>query len=450
MKRFVFRILACAAIAALAACSGASQSPLPMSPVAQQNAAGDDNPLSPAMNPFAAMPGTVQHVCDQTPHPGFAHCDMLVMAGLHVDFDAEMHPNKSCLHHPGCYGPSDLQAAYNVVSDSASKGKGMTVAVVDAYGYPTATSDLATYRSFFKLPACGAGCYSIVNQEGAKGPLPKIGPPSDDWRPEEALDVDMVSALCPNCKIILVQVKSPSFSNLEAGVRAAAKLGAVVISNSYGGSEGGPATNSAYAIAGRTTLASAGDNGYGAQMPCSYASVICVGGTNLKPASTSRHWAEVVWDGLSGHDCSSGPCATGSGCSSVVAKPSWQTDTGCTWRSETDVSADADPASGVVISCTPCEPAGGSSPLLGGDGGTSASSPMMGAMVAIAGNATSFNASKLWAKGGTSAFNDVTHGTNASANTTGLCPSSYTYICVARVGYDGPTGWGTPNGTGGL
>ena len=72
---------------------------------------------------------------------------------------------------PSGYAPSDLSSAYNV----ASSGNSSTlVAIVDAYGYPNAESDLAAYRSHYGLPACtkANGCLKIVNQSGQTSPLP--------------------------------------------------------------------------------------------------------------------------------------------------------------------------------------------------------------------------------------------------------------------------------------
>ncbi|MBV8491505.1 MAG: hypothetical protein JO199_13340, partial [Candidatus Eremiobacteraeota bacterium] len=160
--------------------------------------------------------------------------------------------------------------------------------------------------------------------------------------------------------------------------------------------------------------------------------------------------SEVVWDGLTKNMCGSGtPCATGSGCSALVPKPSWQKDVGCKKRSATDVSANADPYTGVVIACTPCVPKG-QSPLFAGEGGTSESSPLMGGMFGLAGNASTYTPAMLWGFKG-KGFYDITSGTNAKKGVTGLvCPAAYSYICTARAGYDGPTGWGTPNGVSSL
>lgn len=441
MKKTIAGAVAILAVAALAACSGGltQSSILP----SQSQSIG---PMSRAMSPYELllMQAPRYRACPQATRPGEFTCFAIFS---NVVLPENMTTNgSSCLHQPGCYGPSDLQAAYGITSAAKTGGKNMTVAIVDAYGYPKAKSDLVGYRKFFKLSAAKL---TIVNQKGQTKPLPK---PNAGWDGEQALDLDMVSAICPNCKILLVQANSSSGSDLTAGVATALRM-ANVVTNSWGG----PEVSSTYPTfdnhPGHVVTASAGDGGVGAgygkggaQEPCAFQGVVCVGGTSLTLNSGSRV-NEVVWNGLSGpHECSTGPCATGSGCSLKVPKPSWQKSVssvnGCKMRNESDVSADADPFTGVVIAF------GGK--LLGGAGGTSASSPMIAAMYALAGNTSSATPATLWAKGSTGAFHDITSGTNSRKGVTYVCPASFSYICKARAGYDGPTGWGTPNGLGAL
>ncbi|HVS47216.1 MAG TPA: peptidase S8 [Verrucomicrobiae bacterium] len=322
---------------------------------------------------------------------------------------------------PSGFGPSSLQSAYNLPSSTA--GTGQTVAIVDAYNDPNAEADLGVYRAQYGLAACTTanGCFRKVSQTGTT----KYPRNNGGWAQEESLDLDMVSAICPNCHILLVEATSATNANLGTAVNEAAALHATEISNSYGGGESG-SSNSAYNHAGIIITASAGDSGTGAQQPASYATVVAVGGTTLTKSSNSRGWSETAWSG------------TGSGCSAYVAKPSWQTDKGCTKRSETDVSAVADPNTGVAVYDSYAYQ-GYQGWLV--FGGTSVSSPLMASVYALAGNAASLNAAQsIWQHGGTSALNDVTSGSNGS------CSGSYPYICKAGVGYDGPTGWGTPSG----
>jgi hypothetical protein len=318
------------------------------------------------------------------------------------------------------YGPSQLQSAYNLPSSTA--GSGQTVAIIDAFDYPTAAADLATYRSAAGLPACGTGCFSKVNQNGAASPLPPSAG-TTGWDVEEALDIDMVSAICPLCHIILVEATSPTTANLGAAVNSAVSLGAKFISNSYGGSESTSDSSSDtqfYNHPGVAITASAGDDGFGVEYPAASKFVTAVGGTSLSTSTNARGWNETVWSG------------SGSGCSVDDAKPTWQTDTGCARRTNNDVAAVADPNTGVAVYNTFSE--GGWLEV----GGTSASSPIIAATYALAGTpaAGTYPSSYLYAH--PSNFYDVTSGSD------GTC--SPAYLCTGEVGYDGPTGLGTPHG----
>ena len=135
---------------------------------------------------------------------------------------------------PAGYGPGDLQSAYAL--PSAAGGSGQTVAIVDAFDNPNAEADLAVYRAQFGLPPCTTanGCFSKVNQAGLASPLPT---PDAGWAAEISLDVQMVSATCPNCRILLVEANSNLNTDLYPAVNTAVSLGAKFVSNSYGGSE---------------------------------------------------------------------------------------------------------------------------------------------------------------------------------------------------------------------
>jgi hypothetical protein len=81
---------------------------------------------------------------------------------------------------PSGFGPADLTSAYKL---NASITSTATIAIVDAFNYANAASDLASYRSQFGLPACtvASGCLTIINQTGATSPLPAAPPSGDDW-----------------------------------------------------------------------------------------------------------------------------------------------------------------------------------------------------------------------------------------------------------------------------
>ena len=369
--------------------------------------------MAVANDQFAqAQPSTVTtaHSCAAKPAPGFAACNAIVRTDAGARSFAPAAPSG--------LSPANLKSAYKLPAG----GAGLTVAIVDAYDDPNAASDLATYRSTFGLPACTAasGCFRKVNQTGGTSyPTGNTG-----WSEEISLDLDMVSAVCPSCKILLVEATTPSFVNLGTAENTAVSLGAVAVSNSYGGGESSAETTTYdkyYNHPGVAITVSSGDSGYGVEYPAASRYVTAVGGTSLHTASSSRGWTESAWSGA------------GSGCSAFETKPSWQKDSGCSRRTVADVSAIADPNTGVAVYDT----YGTSGWLV--FGGTSVASPIIASVYALAGKpaAGSVPASVAYAHP-TSLF-DVTTGSNGS------CGGSY--LCTAKPGYDGPTGLGTPNGT---
>jgi subtilase family serine protease len=321
---------------------------------------------------------------------------------------------------PSGYTPADLQSAYNL---STAGGAGQTIAIVDAFDDPNAESDLAVYRAQFGLPPCTTanGCFRKIDQNGGSNyPRGDKG-----WAEEISLDLDMASAICPNCNLLLVEAKTNSFTNLAAAVNQAAAQGANVISNSYGGGEfsGETSSEASFNHPGVMITVSSGDAGYGVEFPAASRYVTAVGGTRLVRASNARGWTETVWSGA------------GSGCSAYITKPSWQTDAGCSRRTVADVSAIADPNTGVAVYDTFRIRGGGWLVF----GGTSVSAPIIGGVYAPAGNGSSITYGSF-SYSHTGSLFDVTSGSNGS------CGGSY--LCTGVVGFDGPTGNGTPNGTG--
>ncbi|MEU9080460.1 putative Ig domain-containing protein [Kitasatospora sp. NPDC048538] len=360
-----------------------------------------------------------KRLCAAPTRPGQMAC--LALARTDLPQQASLAPDIN----PSGYGPTDLAAAYNLPT---SAGSGATVAIVDAQDDPNAESDLAAYRSQYGLPACTTanGCFRKVDQRGGTSyPTADSG-----WAGEISLDVDMVSAVCPNCHILLVESDDASMDNLGAAVNTAVSMGAKYVSNSYGGSEDStdPSSDSSYFNhPGVAITVSSGDSGYGVEYPAASQYVTAVGGTSLNRASTSRGWSEKVWGSTSGGN------GAGSGCSAYDPKPSWQKDTGCGKRTVADVSAVADPATGVAVYQT----YGGSGWNV--YGGTSASSPIIAAVYALAGTPAAGTTPASYPYAHTASLYDVTSGANGSCS-----PS---YLCTAGSGYDGPTGLGTPNGT---
>ncbi|MEY9934478.1 subtilase family serine protease [Catenulispora sp. GP43] len=389
--------------------------------------AGSAHASQPA--PSTANQGST-HACPAVIMVGHEYCFALKRNGIHNSLASA---SPASIPSGVGYGPSQLQSAYNLTSASASDGAGRTIAIVDAYDDANAASDLAAYRSAAGLPAAN---FKKVNQTGAASPLPSAPPANDDWTLEESLDLDMASAICPLCNIVLVEANNDSGNGLFIAQNAAASL-AGYVSNSWGGTESStePSMDSSYFThaSGIVTTVSAGDSDYGVSYPATSPKVVSVGGTSLSPALNSRGWTESVWNTTTGSE------GTGSGCSAYEARPSWQTalnlPAGCTNRIDNDVAADADPATGAAVYDTANGNAGWNEV-----GGTSVSSPMVAAMFALAGNAGASPAQDIYQH--TSNFFDVTAGNN------GTC--SPAYLCTAETGYDGPTGIGTPNGVAGL
>jgi IPT/TIG domain len=336
----------------------------------------------------------------------------------------------------GGFDPVDLQSAYNVHPRGGAARQ--TIALVEGAGDPEAEEDLAKYRERYGLKPCTTanGCFRKVNEEGQE----KNYPPSNEWEFETSIDVDMVSATCPECHILLVEANSEAFADLGASVNKAVELGATEISNSYGfpeefcGEGNCEQFNVDYDHPGVPVIASAGDTAYDNQLdgwaspefPAASPYVVAVGGTSLEQASNKRGWSEEVWlepgRGLGG----------GGGCSRSEQKPAWQFDTGCATRADNDVAAVS--ACGTPVSVYDTVPYGGWETACG----TSVAAPLVAGIEA---HASEYVRSLPGAEAfytEPSAMFDVTAGGD------GVCEPEY--LCNAGVGYDGPTGNGAPDG----
>lgn len=424
---------------AVAACGGGggstqaivSPSPSPVAcaaaRIAAQTAAYLARPLhfTAALVPQRIGPGPSVRVCP-TAGPGVARC----FAWVRTDVARP-------LVSAAGYAPADLQAAYGLSTAAASNGTGQIVAVVDAHEDPKAEADLSVYRSTFGLPACTTanGCFLKVNQNGKKSPLPTTDS-TGSWEAEESLDLDMVSAICPKCSIRLIETNSDNTNDLYAGEDTAATVcGATEISDSWGTNEYSTehSDEAFFNHTGVVVTVAAGDAGFGVNFPATSSFVTSVGGTTLNHASAST-WTQTVWSG------------TGSGCSQFIDQPSWQASLAvvsagtCRKRVDNDVAIEADPNTGVAGYDT----FGGSDPNASCSswcvfGGTSASAPMVAGVYALAGNGASLNGASL-AYSNTSSLTDIVSGND------GTCGG--TYLCTAGPGFDGPTGLGSPVGTG--
>jgi hypothetical protein len=435
--------------------------------------------------------------------------------------------------------PRDLHAAYGLPDEAASSYPEQTIALVDAYNDLTAEEDLKGYSKEFGLPECTTAnkCFAKVNQDGEAANLPfpqsqaslevmetlckgseagesaqkreereeacYVEREAKGWTVEISLDIETAHAICGHCHIALVEADSASYADLEAAEEAAVALHATEISNSWAGPECVEGLHgrecvqdsSAFDHPGIVIAAAAGDDGYlnwleeprssFANFPASSPHVLAVGGTRLKTLGPEGEWTgESVWnDGGESEGEKDGYGAGGSGCSVQFAAQPWQADVadwpsvGCAAkRAVADVSADADPYSGVAVHDTSpeCryqyEEAKVKHVLYWCTiGGTSLASPLIASVFALAGGAqgVAYPAQTLYenAVASPASLHDVTAGSNGEClspfdEDTGLQPCdaaeeatascSSQLICLTRSGYDGPTGVGTPDGIAGF
>jgi subtilase family serine protease len=338
-------------------------------------------------------------------------------------------PSSAARKAPAGWGPRDIEHAYKL---PVGRDSHALVAVVEAFDTPKLETYLNVYRKQYGLGPCtvGNGCFRKVGQNGSARHLPPSGVLTG-WDLEATLDVDMVSAACPTCRILVVEANGQAFNQLAAAEDTAARLGAVAISNSYGARETGflQSFAQAYRHRGATIVVSSGDFGFtAASFPANLATVTAAGGTQLSRAHNKRGWSEAVWNSEDG--------AGASGCSAYVAKPSWQHDKDCPGRTVADVSA-------VAYNLAIYNKDWGGWGLVGG---TSASSPIIAGIYGLAGNAAGVRPGYEYAHA--NALFDVTRGNNDWFYGENGAACGYDYLCMAQKGYDAPTGLGSPDGIG--
>lgn len=379
---------------AVSACNAGGSTSLPV--------AGGQSAITNAMMPQWQKTHSAVRACNGARTGGQMQCDALILT---QGFGPMVNGWK----------PADFQAAYNL--PSSTKGAGNIVAIVDAFDNPNVTSDLTAYRNEFGLPKVKFGKY---NQKGQKKNYPQG---NTGWGVEIDLDVEMASASCPKCTIYLIEANDNYTNNLYAAEKEAVKLGAKVISNSWGGGGGSP-SGGAFDHPGVTYLASAGDGGYGMQDPADYENILSIGGTLLHLNGTT--YTESVWPD------------SGGGCS-IVTKPSWQKDPKCSERTGNDIAA---VAYGVALYDTYGNNGWGEV------GGTSVSSPLLAGVFGLTGHAQQ-GGKLFWTN---KKIKKYMH--SSITGTLNGCPSQFTgtYICDGNTGqfktYSGPSGWGSPNGVG--
>ncbi len=335
----------------------------------------------------------------------------------------------ACSPTGGCgFTPQQLETAYGLTS-VLSHGAGTKVALIEAGDYAAATSDLATYRTQYGL---GTGNLTRYNENGqTSGYPPSCG--NYGWCFETALDIDMVSASCPQCTIYLMEAKG-GISDFEKAEASAVMLGATILSNSWSCPEdwdcGDTNFPNFFNTPGIAYLASTGDDSYNTiGAPSDLDTVIGVGGTQLATSGTG--FTESIWSGASAG------CADAAVVGSNVPKPSWQHDKGCTSRTDGDISSQSGCSPGVAIY----------SGVYGGWTGvcgTSVASPFLAGVIALKGNAAHMNGGEHFWKLRVQSRNNNLHAITSGND--GSCGGSY--LCTAGTGqfktYSGPGGWGSP------
>jgi subtilase family serine protease len=343
------------------------------------------------------------------------------------------------------YGPTQFHTAYNLpctpggavasVCSAPSTFGPETIAIVDAGNFSTGTSGLQTslsnYDTNYDLPACtlSNGCLDVVNQSGSTSSLPS----DQGWSDEIALDVEVAHMVCQTCKIVLVEANSDLTSDLATSNVTAATFNPISISNSWGSSVDQSFLDSDFTPTGIADVVATGDNGSvsnGASWPADVPDVTAVAGTTLQINSDNTWNSESVWDD------------SGGGCSDYYNAPLWQTSlsnwntAGCgSYRSFGDVSADADPSTGAAININS---------TWYQYGGTSLATPIIASIYALADGIPSGTTavSIPYSSYSGANFHDVTSGSD--------CDGSNVTHCTAGVGFDTPSGLGTPDGINGF
>jgi subtilase family serine protease len=383
-------------------------------------------PSALARTPLAGHPQPILRTvpCDKI-QPGRASCSLIVNL------------TATLMNRPGStpmgYGPADLQSAYGLTHAALTRGTGQTVAVVMPYTDPTAEADLAVYRAQYGLPSCttGNGCFQRLNEKGQPAPLPRH---SAGWAEVTSNTLDMVSAICPNCGIDLVEANDNFFKNFDLAVRTARALASVVDVAWYAPERrfmDEPKYTSPYNGPGGFVVATGGHDGYTtvAQYPADLPTVTAVGGTTLTRSGNARGWTETAWGSTVEQE------GAGSACSRLFPKPAWQIDKGCPMRMDSDVSIEEDPNPGVATYYTDKGP--------GWVVDSASGAGLISGVVGLAQNGATIGHDYPYTHG---SLHDIVGGNNDISNQGCLAGETPKYFCNGLRGYDGPTGLGTPNG----
>jgi subtilase family serine protease len=385
-------------------------------------------PAQAARHESARPAPGMRRACQWPPAPGTASCFALYQPQTSVN-RAIARGLSGKVARPQGLTPKQIESAYRL---PVSRQSHQTVAVSIAYNTPHLAYYLRVYRKYFGLPPCTvkSGCFRVVNQYGGRKKLPPSGRLSG-WDLEVTLDVSMISVACPHCHILVVEANNANLGPLGMTDKTAARLGAQVISNSYGQPENTLAMTYAhyYRLKHHTVVVASGDSGFtSANFPANLATVTAVGGTVLSRSHDRRGWREAVWNNYAG--------AGSSGCSAYVRRPSWQHRVQCPGRTIADVAA-------VAWNVPIYNKAWGGWVTVGG---TSVAAPLIAGIYGLAGNGATVTTEDLYQH--PRSFNHIGIGNNAwdFAPMSPKIRCGNDYLCVATRGYNAPTGLGTPDG----
>lgn len=299
-------------------------------------------------------------------HQAHAACPQVIGQPTCLALIQDKDVKPACMGETCGWGPIDFQTRYNL--PSGTNGLGQIVAIVDAYDEPNASSDLSTYRTQFGL---GSANFTKYNQTGQTKDYPQSCV-SGGWCVAEDLDIEMVSAACPNCTIYLVEANTSASTDLESAEAEAVKLGAHIVSNSWLCFGSISCVGKKYFdTAGVEYVAASGDSGSNqVGFPAAFDSVSAIGGTQL--AKSGSKYSETIWsDG-------------GGGCATGIKKPKWQSTVPgsvCEYRLTNDAAAEAGCSPGVAEYDSN---EGGWFAVCG----TGVSAPLLAGVFGLAGNAT--------------------------------------------------------------
>jgi subtilase family serine protease len=406
------------------------------------NLTADELPAA-TPTPIAHDSSPVQTFSDWAPHgvdlaqsvlPSAYGGDMGIMEGGADVFVPQVNPMAGTFASPAGFSPAQIRHAYGFDKLTGTDGRGVTIAIIDAYNAQNILNDVRTFNTQYGLQqfnGAGQPTFKVVNQGGGSSlPANNAG-----WAFESALDVEWAHAIAPKANILLVEASTASYSNLMAAVDYAAK-NAQVVSMSFGGGEFSYETtlDAHFNKTGVAFVASSGDSGFGVSYPAASPYVLSVGGTSLRLDSTGKRISETGWSG------------SGGGISTIESEPTFQKNFGITAtggkRGNPDVSYDGDPSTGFAVYSSP----NGGWRMVGG---TSAGAPQWAGLIALVDQQRKAHGGTMLSTNNlanspfytaalkavyASNFFDVTIGSNGKGS-----------LDQAHSGYDFVTGLGSPN-----